>query len=383
MRAVRCAAVLALAAFVLGAGPATHAPHEGRSIVALPESERGNGAARAVDPVPSHVPTPVVRVRILEKHAPAWLDLDGPRRLLVRAAGDRLALGGKLHDAIELPAGAWRVRTDGLLRVYEGAVLLRAEAGAIAAWIEQPLEAYVADVVAAESEPGTPAAALEALAIVARSYALAARERHADGALCDLAHCQVTAGRASAAARRAAKATDGLVLARTVDGAVAQAPFHASCGGHTADPIATFGGPDHTGAAAVADPGCDAPWEATLPRALVDGAIASVLGTRASATSLHVRPGAGGFVAEVADPRSGRSATGEAFARALDRAAGWGTVRSPRFVVTPGDPVLIRGNGHGHGVGLCQSGAARRAAAGADARAILAHYFPGARVESL
>lgn len=323
-----------------------------------------------------------VRVRLLEKHQPQWLELAGPRRLLVRASGDRVSVAGELRDEVRLPPASWRVRGDGIRRTYEGAVELRARGGALALWIDQPLEAYVADVVAAESEPGTPAAALEALAIVARSYAVSARGRHEGAALCDLAHCQVTAGRGSAPARAAARATSGLVLV-LADGGVAQPPFHASCGGHTADPGEAFGGADRTGAAAVADPGCAAPWEAALPRAAADAAVAEALGGPAQLSSLRFAHGAGGFVVSAVDPRSGRRTSGEAFARALDRAAGWGTVRSPRFTLVPGDPVRLRGSGHGHGVGLCQEGAARRAASGADVRAILAHYFPRARIAPL
>jgi stage II sporulation protein D len=37
----------------------------------------------------------------------------------------------------------------------------------------------------------------------------------------------------------------------------------------------------------------------------------------------------------------------------------------------------LRGAGHGHGVGMCQWGAIGRARAGADAREILRHYYPG------
>ncbi len=62
---------------------------------------------------------------------------------------------------------------------------------------------------------------------------------------------------------------------------------------------------------------------------------------------------------------------------------------SSAFVVdTPGaGPVpnsfILRGAGWGHGVGLCQIGAAAMAHAGHDYRSILAHYFQGARLERL
>jgi stage II sporulation protein D len=41
-----------------------------------------------------------------------------------------------------------------------------------------------------------------------------------------------------------------------------------------------------------------------------------------------------------------------------------------------GEKFVIHGRGAGHGVGLCQKGAAAMAAAGATFREILARYFP-------
>jgi len=38
--------------------------------------------------------------------------------------------------------------------------------------------------------------------------------------------------------------------------------------------------------------------------------------------------------------------------------------------------------GQGHGIGLCEAGARAMAAAGADYRQILAHYYPNATVIS-
>ena len=46
----------------------------------------------------------------------------------------------------------------------------------------------------------------------------------------------------------------------------------------------------------------------------------------------------------------------------------------------PGRFILI-GAGWGHGVGLCQIGAAMMSTAGYDYRQILSHYYPGAIIE--
>jgi SpoIID/LytB domain protein len=42
---------------------------------------------------------------------------------------------------------------------------------------------------------------------------------------------------------------------------------------------------------------------------------------------------------------------------------------------------VLRGRGWGHGVGLCQIGAAVMADRGFDYRQILQHYYPGATLE--
>ena len=47
----------------------------------------------------------------------------------------------------------------------------------------------------------------------------------------------------------------------------------------------------------------------------------------------------------------------------------------------PGGAWILHGRGWGHGVGLCQIGAAVMAANGYDYRQILQHYYPGTHVE--
>src|SRR3954471_4180432 len=95
-----------------------------------------------------------------------------------------------------------------------------------------PMESYVARVLAGEALRDSQPAALEALAITIRTFALANRGRHrADGFdLCDQTHCQVLRA-AVAATERAARATAGRVLLR--DGAPASVYYSASCGGRT------------------------------------------------------------------------------------------------------------------------------------------------------
>jgi stage II sporulation protein D len=48
-----------------------------------------------------------------------------------------------------------------------------------------------------------------------------------------------------------------------------------------------------------------------------------------------------------------------------------------------GDQVILNGTGQGHGIGLCQSGAAAMAKEGANFQQILTHYYPNAAIASL
>jgi stage II sporulation protein D len=71
----------------------------------------------------------------------------------------------------------------------------------------------------------------------------------------------------------------------------------------------------------------------------------------------------------------------EEFRLAVGRAMGWDRILSTWFEVSQqGDEFVFHGRGSGHGVGLCQAGAAAMSALGRDLSQILAQYFPGAAV---
>jgi len=341
----------------------------------------------AAGPLPDEV-----SVRILGRLHPASVELSrrGERHVAV-ASGGRLWVDGEpVAGGRAFPRDTWRLRVgEGPAREYAGAPSVAASGEEVAVVVRMALEDYVAAVVAAETESGTPSEALRALAVVVRSYAASAGGRHAGADLCDLAHCQVMGTNAPpahrASARAAARGTAGQVL-RVEGGAVATAAFHAACGGHTADPREAFGGKG-TGAAAVADPGCPpVPWQATLPESLLSRVAARELARGhgpplpVPSDALHFLRGQGGYVVQVTDGRS--AVGGEAFARALDRALGHGRVRNARFELHRSDgSVQLVGSGIGHGVGLCQAGSARRAADGQGYARILRHYFPEARLD--
>ncbi|MGO9831284.1 MAG: SpoIID/LytB domain-containing protein [Myxococcaceae bacterium] len=326
-----------------------------------------------------------VRVRVLERLHPHQLEVSGPSRHTLLASGSALLVDGAVVvQPYGLPDASWQLGVPGQPpQRYRGALSVRAVNAELALVVTLPLERYVAEVVAAETLPGTPEQALRAQAVVARSFFLAQGPRHADADVCDLAHCQLLRGSGTPAAhRRAARAatvsTAGQVLVLP-DGRIAETPFHAACGGYTGEPEEVFASAV-TGAAAVADTGCPSqPWEVVVPWGTFRAALGPLLGAAAnlSPEELHTQLGKGGYVIRVSGPPTWRSASGDAVARALDRALGWGAVRSGRFhFLLEEGGVRVAGTGLGHGLGLCQAGAARRAARGEAYPEILQHYFP-------
>ena len=249
-------------------------------------------------------------------------------------------------------------------------------------------EEYVSRVVAGEMGGGAGPAALEAMAITARTFLHASRGRHTGEGfeVCDLSHCQVL-GSASPSTDLAARATAGLVL---VEGSSpAQVYYSASCGGYTEKPSNVWpGARDAPYLPARPDPACaGAPaWrteiaEPDLRRLLRAAGLRGDGPVRFTVASRHgsgraARLDVEGMVPDHLDAGAFRTAAG--------RLLGWQTVKSTMFDIgRTASGYVLTGRGGGHGVGLCVLGALSRARDGAGRDAILAAYFPGLRVAEL
>jgi stage II sporulation protein D len=248
--------------------------------------------------------------------------------------------------------------------------------------VKVPIEDYVARVVVAEAAAASKPAALEAIAILARTYAMANLGRHrADGFdLCDLTHCQVM-GTATADTRRAAQATEGQVL--LYHGAPASVFYTASCGGRSALASEVWGGGD------------DMPF--LIDREDAHCRDLPAWTTEITAENLLGALRANGFrgdelrgVTVISRSASGRVARlgltgltpseigGDDLRLALGRTIGWQFVKSTAFELTrTASGYRFTGRGSGHGVGLCEVGAARMAEKGQSAASILLDFFPG------
>ena len=248
-----------------------------------------------------------------------------------------------------------------------------------------PIETYVARVLAGEAVRDSQPAALEALAITIRTFALANLSRHgADGFdLCDQTHCQVVRT-AVAATERAARATAGRLLLRNA--APASVYYTASCGGRSEIPSAVWpGAEDPPFLPSHADDACEgAPaWTANLSeqdlfRALRAGGFR---GDRLRDVRIASRNGSGRVAQLKLDGLRPDVISGQDLRVVVGRTLGWQHLKSTVFELRrQGESYRFSGHGSGHGVGMCVIGSAKLAERGISADAILARYYPGLEI---
>lgn len=280
------------------------------------------------------------------------------------------------------------------------------------------VEQYLRGVVPLEiggSRSAAEQSAVQAQAVAARSYTFV-RLAAAGGTAARHANYDVVAGTSDQVyggvdgerpfADAAVAGTAGLVLkygGRTVD-----APYSAACGGETAsaDEVWRSGGAAYLRRVSDRIPGtqryfCDpAPrfaWTRTLESTELDGALRQYLRTYAAvpadgpgharAVTVSERTPSGRVGRLVIETDAGRFTLRGNDVRYVLRPPGGEILNSTYFTVEAETGVggslrrlIIRGNGWGHGIGMCQWGAIGRSRAGQDFRTILRTYYPGTDV---
>lgn len=241
-----------------------------------------------------------------------------------------------------------------IVRNYQGTLEVLAGGSELVPIVNMGLEVAVASAVAAESPPLAPLQALEAQAIVTRSYYIAARHRHKLFDFCDTTHCQFLreAPAADSPASRAAAATQGMVL--LYRGAIVPALFSASCGGRTR----------------------------TLIESGMDANGYPYFSVQCEPCLLHAKKWTAKISVHNAAPILAHPGSEQARLQ-VDRKQGWDAVPGDNYSFEREDRfVVLTGRGSGHGVGLCQLGAAALAREGWSYARILAYYFPGTTLGS-
>ena len=252
---------------------------------------------------------------------------------------------------------------------------------------EVPLEDYVAGVINAELGKYLGRELWRAQATVARTWWAANQRKFAPEGyqVSDDVRSQVYHGWPLDSARRfdlieAAYSTEGLVLLRADTNAYVETLFHANSGGELMPAAWYFKASPHL----VNKPdsfSLDCPqttWTKRISASEWVGYFARTWGVSASDSGLREavlnldQPHRREFVEWNGKKLRFRSVR-EKFG-----------LRSSWFSTEPeGAEVVVRGRGYGHGIGLSQEGAWRMSQLGYGFRAILEHYYPGARLESL
>lgn len=317
--------------------------------------------------------------------------------LIVTAKGSEFLVDGKaignkmLRVESENPTEMENLRLSIEGHTYRGAFLLQMKGGAITAVNEVQTEDYLAGVVPEEMPADWPAAALEAQAIAARTFALKNRKRHASEGfdLCATTHCQAYGGTGAekAASTRAVKATKGEVM--LYNGALVDALFHTDSGGMTENSENVWGTYVPYLKAATEAQTETQPWKKEVHEKTLTSLLAKEGKPIGDLKKIELSP------LRVGKGAMDRSASGRV--KTVRFVGSKGTVtlsgnmlrsllglRSTLFQMRlAGDTVQIDGYGWGHGLGLSQWGARAWAAKGWSSAEILQHYYKGITLKKL
>lgn len=390
-------------------------------------------------PTPSAGTGPLVRIGLRAARDTAVLDATGPWRLIdgtgavlgrsranerwrlerrgaqLRAVrGDGAATAWRSGGLTQFPDDGGLVRHGG--KRYRGAIAFVATDTGILVVNHLQMEDYLRGVVPLEIGERTPGerAAVESQAVAARSYTVtrlvAVRNgggRSADFDLVASVGDQVYGGQEAEKplTDAAVRNTAGLVL--RVGARVVNAPFYSTCGGETAaaEEVWRTDGEPHLRRVSDRIPGsdrfyCDIAPRFAWTRAYSASELDNVVRRYLAAYAQVGASGPGRVTDLVVDERTPSGRVGTLIirtergsyrvrgndARSVLRTAGGELLNSAYFSVTTERSggrlmrAVLRGNGYGHGVGMCQWGAIGRARAGQDMRTILRTYYPGTTV---
>jgi stage II sporulation protein D len=356
------------------------------------------------------------------------------RELAVSAVGELVRAGEEITPRLVIQ-GEFQI-TGPQIRVQDLRFPLEisARGGHLRAILRLPVEEYVAAVVQGETAGLMPPEALKAMAVAARSYATRFRERHKRQGFdfCDTTHCQYLQLDVKPVVRAAVQETSGELL--WDHGTPLAAYYHKDCGGRTESAAAVWPDQRSSFLSAHEDPYCrrSAPpgldgssqasaggrpadsgtgaWRSEIARADLERALATagfklprgwkrisiVERTPAGrARTLRFYPAIGHWPLALGSQPAANGQGPTAFSLsasslrfAVGRALGWNTLKSDWYEVSSvgaekgdaGTVYVFSGRGVGHGVGLCQAGAAEMAREGRDYREILDFYYAHAPI---
>lgn len=411
-RCVGIIALVALATFALLL-PAESDPSDVTSATAA--------SAQTLSTVPAF--SPDIRVNLTPADvAEITIKIDGPYLIrpvdsqIVLARGPRLGTSsitrtaqGMRIGAAEFPVTRIEVESSNSPSIwvnshqYRGRVrLFGRRGGKLIAVNVLPLEQYLASVVDSEMPASFPVSARRAQAIVARTYALDQMQHRPQRVPFDV----YATTRSQNYLGFKYRSNDGRLLAgETLDGRKAVADtsgmvclhnsrifrtyYSAVCGGRTTQGSQVFS----DAAAPLASVPCQwcrearlYRWTAELSKSELTEVVAShfkigkqQIGRLITVSTGYQKPSTTVATFEFDDGRQKKDVSATTLRRLFP-----GKLHSPRFsILADGDKLIVSGQGHGHGVGLCQWGARGLALANHNYLQIVQYYYPGSEIVTL
>lgn len=256
------------------------------------------------------------------------------------------------------------------------------------------IEKYLAGLINREMAPHWPLEALKAQAVASRSYAIhqmqLSRSREYD--LESTTQDQVYDGADSETPRssQAVEITRGQVL--FFGTSTVKAYFHSNCGGITEVPEFVWGG-EAGGFRPVVCPyhrekRNQQRWSLRLSKGQIENALRKISGLipHGFLRLAHLEAGAPDASNRLNDVMLSDTVGNAVLvsATAFRNALGNTRVKSTSFqVAEAAEAIELKGDGYGHGVGMCQVGARAMAEEGKSYREILSYYYPLAKIQSL
>jgi len=302
---------------------------------------------------------------------------------LLQGPGSLVIFSGSNMDAAE-------VSIDGAVRNYPLPMTLRFKNNDLRIYVAERLSRYAVDSALAEynGNQWKETEGIMALAHLIRArYFLGKKgHQHGEGDFCDLTHCQVYRGRIESRLRfdddwviDHEKMRDNLF-------------FHSRCGGKTCDQ-GVFTGRRHsagTNGAGVRDwlyregirlcSGKDSHWE----RSISQDELCSIFfpGKKdAGNSAITLSHDTNNLKVNVTSSCDNLQLALESFRLTINRVKGWNFIRSNNYTIS--EKIIdgqknfhFKGEGLGHGVGLCQHGAMALSKLGYNRYEILEHYYP-------
>lgn len=281
---------------------------------------------------------------------------------------------------------------------YDTIKLLHADTGEIE---ELPLDTYLLGVVSAEMPANFEQEALNAQALVARTYTIYSivhnQDKHGEADICDDSNCcQAWISKEDRMARWeeaeresnwrkievAVNTTAGRII--TYNGEVIDAFFHSNSGGTTEAPVNVWGGTNYPYLQSVETAGEDAYSQYSSEVVLTKEELQNKILAKHSDFTIDYNQSDCIQILEYTE--SGRVKTikiGNLNLSGVEVRSTLG-LKSANFEITiDGDNIKFAVKGYGHGVGMSQTGADSMAKSGNNYEEIVKHFYTGVEITEM